>query len=214
MALSEKELHVGRYYDAAKRRAQSKGIPFNLTLKYLRSIATNFCPVFNTPLEWGRSKMGRGKMLLNGAQLDRIIPELGYVIGNVAFISHRANRIKDNGTMQEHYDIADWIWNHTHADKKSTTSLSTGDHQQSQDDSQHGTLPATRTGQDNNHPDHHSGAIPGKDIDHRAKTGSGNSLGHRNKEVEPSITLTRIENNGEPDAEIVRLEFGRRDLFD
>jgi len=121
MALSEKEWHIGRYFDAARRRARLKDIPFNLTLEYLRSIESDFCPIFHTQLEWGRAKMGRGKMKPNGAQLDRIIPELGYVIGNVAFISHRANRIKDNGTMQEHYDIADWIWNHIHAKKNTTT---------------------------------------------------------------------------------------------
>jgi len=40
------------------------------------------------------------------------------VIGNVAFISERANRIKDNASMEEMYKIADWIWEHLHAQQK------------------------------------------------------------------------------------------------
>ena len=101
-----------------------------------------------------------------------------------------------------------------HAEKIAASSVSTGDHQQGQDDPQHGTLLATWTGQDDNHPDHHSGAIPGQDLDHCAQTGSGDSMGHRGKEVAASEPFTRIEDHGQPDAEIVRLEFGRRDLFD
>jgi hypothetical protein len=101
-----------------------------------------------------------------------------------------------------------------HAKKIAASSVSTGDHQQGQDDPQHGTLLATWTGQDDNHPDHHSGAIPGQDLDHCAQTGSGDSMGHRGKEVAASEPFTRIEDHGQPDAEIVRLEFGRRDLFD
>jgi hypothetical protein len=41
--------------------------------------------------------------------LDKINPELGYVPGNVAIISYRANRIKNNGTAEEHRLIADWM---------------------------------------------------------------------------------------------------------
>jgi hypothetical protein len=44
----------------------------------------------------------------------------------VAFLSKRANKMKDDGTMQEHYAIADWIWNHTHAKENTITPVSTG----------------------------------------------------------------------------------------
>lgn len=40
---------------------------------------------------------------------DRINPELGYVKGNVAIISMRANRIKNNGTAEEHEKIAKFM---------------------------------------------------------------------------------------------------------
>jgi hypothetical protein len=116
--LSIKDIHIGRAFEWAKRRARIKNIPFTITREYLRAIAPDECPVFETHFEWGQSGLGIGKFKPDGPQLDRIVPELGYIEGNVAFISHRANRIKGEGTMQEHYAIADWIWNSTHATKK------------------------------------------------------------------------------------------------
>jgi hypothetical protein len=77
------------------------------------------------------SKQGRGRAFENGPHLDRIVPSLGYVVGNVAFISNRANRIKGEGTMVEHYAIADWIWEQTRAKQKPTTQLPAGDDPQS-----------------------------------------------------------------------------------
>jgi hypothetical protein len=188
LRLTEKELHVARYYDAAKRRSIKHNIPFNLTIEYLRGIATNFCPIFYTPLHWGKSGLGKGKMKPNGPQLDRIIPELGYVIGNVAFISNRANRIKDNGTMQEHYDIADWIWNHIHVTEKSTTPVPAGHYSKSEEHTKHGTVPTSGAWEDNYDANHHRGAVYGEDSDHRTQEGSGNSLAHRNRKVEPLTT--------------------------
>lgn len=41
--------------------------------------------------------------------LDRIVPSLGYVPGNVAVISHRANRIKSDATADELRAVADWL---------------------------------------------------------------------------------------------------------
>jgi hypothetical protein len=41
--------------------------------------------------------------------MDRIIPQLGYVKGNIAFISVLANSIKQNVTEKELYSVADWL---------------------------------------------------------------------------------------------------------
>lgn len=45
----------------------------------------------------------------NSPSFDCVIPERGYVKGNVCIISQRANRIKNDGTAQEHYAIAQFI---------------------------------------------------------------------------------------------------------
>ena len=41
--------------------------------------------------------------------LDRIVPSLGYVPGNVVVISHKANSIKSNATAAEIRAVADWL---------------------------------------------------------------------------------------------------------
>jgi len=37
----------------------------------------------------------------NSASLDRIIPELGYIKGNIIWVSFKANMIKNNLTLNE-----------------------------------------------------------------------------------------------------------------
>ena len=41
--------------------------------------------------------------------LDRVIDAKGYVPGNVRVISHRANRIKNNGALEEHRAIVAYL---------------------------------------------------------------------------------------------------------
>lgn len=43
------------------------------------------------------------------AELDRFTPELGYVKGNVAFLSRRANRLKNNTTTHELRQLLNWM---------------------------------------------------------------------------------------------------------
>lgn len=107
-----------RFFSNARCRAKKNNLPFNLTIEYLESIAYDACPIFKIPFEWGQSGLGKGKTKQNCPTLDRIIPDKGYIVGNVAFISSRANRIKDNGTMEELYKIADWIWQHINDEPK------------------------------------------------------------------------------------------------
>jgi hypothetical protein len=167
--LTKKDRHVQRFHSRARSRAKEKDIPFDISLEYLRSIATDSCPVFHTPFGWGPSGLGRGKFKDNAPQLDRIIPELGYIVGNVAFISHRANRIKDNGTMQEHYDIADWIWDRTvsKTKKKSAPSLSKRDHIALDVDHEYGSLPRARPWEDNNSTDNSARVKISRDLGDR-----------------------------------------------
>ena len=157
--LSVKDVHVGHAFDWAKRRARAKNLPFTITKEYLRSIATDKCPIFHTPFEWGPSGLGRGKFKLNGPQLDRIEPELGYVEGNVVFLSNKANRLKDNGTMQEHYDIADWLWSHLYAKENATPPVPKRTNLKSRIHSQFGIISTTRLGQDNDIIDYTGGSV-------------------------------------------------------
>lgn len=80
---------------SARVRARRSGIPFSLTKDNLPSMPKT-CPVLGIALTiWG-SKTGE-----DSPSLDRIIPALGYVPGNVRWISTRANTLRSNGTARE-----------------------------------------------------------------------------------------------------------------
>jgi hypothetical protein len=80
----------------ARRRAEQKGIVYDLTADYIKSIWNTHCPVLGIEL-----KRNKGRSQDDSPSIDRIVPELGYVKGNVCIISHKANRIKNNGTLNE-----------------------------------------------------------------------------------------------------------------
>lgn len=69
------------------------------------------CPVLGIPLEYGpRPKGQRGKPAReNVATIDRIDSSKGYVPGNCVIISWRANRLKSNGSAEEHLKIGSFF---------------------------------------------------------------------------------------------------------
>lgn len=81
---------------AAKYRAKCKGLEFNLTEDDI--IVPDICPVFNIPFGKG---IGWGGKLPSSPSLDRIDSTKGYIPGNVAIISHRANALKAGATPDE-----------------------------------------------------------------------------------------------------------------
>lgn len=84
----------------AKKRALKKDLPFNITEEDI--LIPEFCPILNVKLE----RCGNQNY---APSLDRLIPELGYVKGNVAVISHRANVLKNNMSIDEIIKMAEWI---------------------------------------------------------------------------------------------------------
>jgi hypothetical protein len=77
-----------------KCRAKKIGVPFNLTVSDI--VYPENCPVLVMKLE-RRS----GRLAGASPSLDRLIPSLGYVSGNVRVISQRANTLKSNATVRE-----------------------------------------------------------------------------------------------------------------
>jgi hypothetical protein len=78
----------------AKHRAKKAGVPFSLDKSLL--VCPTHCPVLGLEL-----LVGREYPKDNHPSLDRVIPSLGYVDGNVIVVSQRANRIKNDATLQE-----------------------------------------------------------------------------------------------------------------
>lgn len=85
-----------RLYRASKQRAKREGLPFDLTLDYLRQLwpTSGECPVlgFRMTLDGERAML---------PSLDRIDSDRGYVRGNVRIISYRANSLKSDSYKEE-----------------------------------------------------------------------------------------------------------------
>ncbi len=85
----------------AKTRSRCKilGLPFDEAAYRAawRERGTT-CPIFGTAFVDAIGKNTGGP---DTPEMDRIIPELGYVRGNMWVISHRANTIKNNASWQE-----------------------------------------------------------------------------------------------------------------
>lgn len=60
------------------------------------------CPALGVELKRGD--------IHDSPSLDRLDPARGYTIDNVAWVSQRANRIKNDATLAELYRVADWCY--------------------------------------------------------------------------------------------------------
>jgi len=84
---------------SAKFRARRDNVPFSI--KESDIVIPDVCPVLGIKLVAGDRHNHD-----YAPTLDKIIPELGYVAGNIIVISHRANLIKSNATVEELEKIA------------------------------------------------------------------------------------------------------------
>ena len=66
------------------------------------------CPVFGIPLSQG-CPSGAWTERYTSPSIDRIIPELGYVKGNIQVISFLANVMKHNATKEQLKLFALWV---------------------------------------------------------------------------------------------------------
>lgn len=87
---------------SARHRAKRDGVPCTITAKDI--IIPEFCPALGV-----RLKAGDRHDHTNAPTLDKEIPALGYVVGNIRVISHRANLIKNNATPEELQRVVDYL---------------------------------------------------------------------------------------------------------
>ena len=88
----------------ARKRASDYGVPFDITLEDIE--ITTHCPILGTKFSWGSTIEN------DTPSLDRVVPKLGYVKGNVRVISMRANRLKNNATIEEMEAILEYMKGH------------------------------------------------------------------------------------------------------
>jgi len=86
----------------AKNRAKLKNLEFNITKEDI--VIPKVCPIFGIPLNFENKN--------NVPTLDRINSGKGYIKGNIQVICFKANRLKNNGTIEEFNKIIDFMKTH------------------------------------------------------------------------------------------------------
>lgn len=57
-------------------------------------------------MEFGGNERGNGGSTENSPSIDRIVPELGYIEGNLIWVSSKANWMKSSGTVEDLFAVA------------------------------------------------------------------------------------------------------------
>lgn len=105
---SEKGLWLRYIFRNAQRNPATIDLPFNLDFKHIYENLPEICPVFGIKLDYSP---GKGIRQDNSPSLDRLYPDKGYVDENVSVISWRANRIKNNSSLEELEQLVNWFKN-------------------------------------------------------------------------------------------------------
>tara|TARA_R110000744_G_scaffold349817_1_gene455462 strand:+ start:867 stop:1244 length:378 start_codon:yes stop_codon:yes gene_type:complete len=90
---------------ASKRRARFKNLAFNLSSDYLEKIFPKscICPILGYKMKVANINLGK-----LSPTLDRINPRLGYVKGNVEFVTNIANLMMTSATGRDIKKFVKW----------------------------------------------------------------------------------------------------------
>ena len=84
-----------RLWKSSKKRSEDKGWEFNIELSDIK--IPKICPLLQIPL----TKHSTRERHFDAPSLDRINSTKGYTKDNIWVISHRANQIKNDATIEE-----------------------------------------------------------------------------------------------------------------
>jgi hypothetical protein len=90
-----------------KNKSKKLKLDFNLDPTYLKDIfpVDGKCPALGLTLEKSINGVGADK----SPSLDRIIPKLGYIKGNIQWVSRLANQIMTNATPDQVIMVGDYF---------------------------------------------------------------------------------------------------------
>ena len=102
---------IGYMYSSARRRAKDKELPFNLIKQDVADAwpKDDYCPALRIPLRIRIGNKTSAHITDNSPNLDRIIPRLGYVKGNIAVVSKLANGIMSSARPSEVIKVGKWF---------------------------------------------------------------------------------------------------------
>lgn len=90
-------------WSRSRTRARAAKIPFNLAPKHIPLPTT--CPILNILLDYTAVGV---RLAADSPSIDRIDNTRGYEPGNVQVISHRANKLKNDATLDELIALGNW----------------------------------------------------------------------------------------------------------
>ncbi len=88
-------------WNKAKTRSSNLNLPFDIERSDI--VIPDKCPVLGIDLFITKKTLGD-----NSPTIDRFDPAKGYVKGNITVISAKANRIKNNATLEELEKVYNW----------------------------------------------------------------------------------------------------------
>lgn len=86
------------------KRANATRIGYTWNLEFGELEWPTHCPILGLELDYFAESRQE-----NSPSFDQVVPGKGYIKGNVRIISWRANRIKNDGTPEEHRKVADYL---------------------------------------------------------------------------------------------------------
>ena len=105
-----------KHLHGVKRRAIKENIPYNLDIEYFIDKDTkpdgqktgypDYCPILGIKID---AKLGAD----HRPSFDKVIPEHGYLKGNVQIISYKANRLKSDMHIKDFRKFVEYIENNT-----------------------------------------------------------------------------------------------------
>jgi len=95
---------------SAREKAKKLGLDYNIDPEYIKNIwpKDNKCPALGIYLKKGKNGGSN-----HSPSLDRIIPELGYIKGNVQIVCNLANKIMSNATPDQIIMVGEYFKNIT-----------------------------------------------------------------------------------------------------
>jgi hypothetical protein len=98
------ELYRVQRHKFARKKANAIKVGFSWTVSFDELQWPTHCPILGIELNYYAENREEGS-----PSFDRINSSLGYDSGNVMIVSWRANRIKNDGTIEEHEKIASFL---------------------------------------------------------------------------------------------------------
>ena len=105
-----------KHLHGVKCRAKKENLPYNLDIEYFIDKDTkpdgqktgypDYCPILGIKID---AKLGKD----HRPSFDKVIPEHGYLKGNVQIISYKANRLKSNMHIKDFRKFVEYIENNT-----------------------------------------------------------------------------------------------------